>query len=174
MSQCRRRQVTAKGRRWGGGEEGGEGKTEAPREQDSAEWPCCGCDSWLLPRAAPERAPQTCDTSCVIISITVSYILTRRQHGVRHLPNGICPRGHVRSKDKPLTLEVAGPRGGLEPRPAGHTQGASHCVAGEGPQLQGLGFLICELGILCLPCPPLSEDDLRWTCVGVVCEVVTK
>lgn len=118
--------------------------------------------------------PKPGDTSCVIISITVSYILTRRQHGVRHLPNGICPRDHVRSKDKPLTLEVAGPRGGLEPRPAGHTQEASHCVAGEGPQLQGLGFLICELGILCPPCPPLSEDDLRWTCVGVVCEVVTK
>lgn len=30
--------------------------------------------------------PKPGDTSCVIISITVSYILTRRQRSVRHLP----------------------------------------------------------------------------------------
>lgn len=86
VSQCRRRQVTAKGRRWGGGEEGGEGKTEAPREQDSAEWPCVAVTAGSSLGQPLRGLPKPGDTSCVIISITVSYILTRRQHGVRHLP----------------------------------------------------------------------------------------
>ena len=78
-------------------------------------------------------------------------------------PNGICPGDPLRAKDKLLHLEVSGSQGHMEPISTGQTQDSSHHVVGQsgGPQLHSLGFLICELDSLSLPCRPLNRNLRR-------------
>lgn len=147
---------------------------EAPRDRRAGR-PCCGCDSWLLPRAALRGLPEPGDTSCVIISIAVRYILPKPQHSDRPLP-----KWHMSQrpgKEKGQAPHSGGGRASGRPGAQPCTPHTGHrplCGQREGAQLHVLGLLICDLGVWFPPCQPLSEDELRWTCVGRLCQIVTK
>lgn len=73
----------------------------------------------------------------------------------------------MRREEQTHTLEVAGPRGDTEPTPQARHRalvplGLSPTVwPGEGPHLQGLSLLLCELGGTSRPCLPHSDSGLR-------------
>ena len=97
----------------------------------------------------------------LIIPRMVGQTVTRPQNAVRNLPKRHVPPETMRGqRRKPTLWRPQGPGSRSAPQ------------LPRGPCHRSLGWLTCELGIIRLPCPPRSEDNLKLTFAGPLCETV--